>query len=161
MRQIVDHRTIRCDLTAMKQKDRGFVVRNGEPGKFFVENGVHCCFDTFFRWYPDEIAGLTARQSGANIDASETPRLRLFENSGLRMVAWQPKGLNRCSGGVLVGNRIEKGERPPRDSWGRMLRCCALREMLNSSNIDPRPERSMSWRTPHPSTHPPFSANPF
>jgi len=81
--------------------------------------------------------------------------------SGLRMVAWQPKGLNRCSGGVLVGNRIEKGERPPRDSWGRMLRRCALRELLNSSNIGPRPERSISWRTPHPSTQPPFSANPF
>jgi len=67
----------------MKQKDRGFVVRNGEPGNFFVENGVHCCCDTFFRRYPDGIARLAARQSGSNIDASETPRLRLFEQGRL------------------------------------------------------------------------------
>jgi len=75
---------------AMKQKDRGFVVKNGEPGNFFVENGVYCCCDTFFRRYPDEIARLAARQSSSNIVASETPRLRLFEKaaaSGLRMVA--------------------------------------------------------------------------
>ena len=110
MRQIVDHRTIRCELMAIKQKDCGFVVRNGEPEIFFVENGVHCCCDSFLRWYPDEIAGLTARQSGSNIDA-----ILRSAASGLRMVAWQPKGLNRCSGGVLVGNRIEKRERPPRD----------------------------------------------
>ena len=83
VRQIVDHRTIRCELMAMKQKDCGFVVRNGEPENFFVENGVHCCCDSFLRWYPDEIAGLTARQSGSNIDASETPRLRLFEKCRL------------------------------------------------------------------------------
>jgi len=44
---------------------------------------VHCCCDTFFRWYPDEIARLAARQSGSNIDASETPRLRLFEKGRL------------------------------------------------------------------------------
>ena len=31
--QIDDHRTIRCELMAMKQKDRGFVVRNGEREK--------------------------------------------------------------------------------------------------------------------------------
>jgi len=68
---------------AMKQKDRGFVVRNGEPGNFFVENGVHCCCDTFFRRYSDEIARLAARQSGSNIDTSETPRLRLFEKGRL------------------------------------------------------------------------------
>ena len=69
---------------AMKQKDREFVVRNGEPGKKnFVENGVHCYCDTFLRRYPDEIATLAARQSGSNIDASETPRLRLFEKGRL------------------------------------------------------------------------------
>jgi len=48
MRQIDGHRTIRCELMAIKQKDRRFVVTNSEPGKKFVENGVHCCFDTFF-----------------------------------------------------------------------------------------------------------------
>ena len=77
MRQIVDHRTIRCELMAMKQKNLEFVVRNGEPGKFFRRKRRALLF---FRWYPDEIAGLTARQSGSNIDASETPRLRLFES---------------------------------------------------------------------------------
>jgi len=35
VRQIEDHQTICCELMAMKQKDRGFVVRKGEPGKFF------------------------------------------------------------------------------------------------------------------------------
>ena len=84
VRQIVDRGTIRCELMAMKQKYSGFVVRNGEPGNFFVENGVHCYCDKFFRWYPDEIARLTARQSGSNnIYASETPRLRLLEKCRL------------------------------------------------------------------------------
>ena len=58
-------------------------MRNGELEFFFVENGVHFCFDTFFSGYPDEIARLTARQSGSNIDASETPRLHLFEKCRL------------------------------------------------------------------------------
>ena len=35
VRQIDDHRTIRCELMAMKQKDHGFVVKNGEPEKKF------------------------------------------------------------------------------------------------------------------------------
>jgi len=83
VRQIDDHGTIHCELMAMKQKDHGFVVRNGESQKIFVENGVHCCCDTFVRRYPDEIARLAARQSGSNIDASETPRLRLFEQGRL------------------------------------------------------------------------------
>ena len=51
--------------------------------KIFVENGVHCCCDTFLRRYPDEIGRLAARQSGSNIGASETPRLRLFEKGRL------------------------------------------------------------------------------
>jgi len=94
MRQIDDHLTIRCELMAMKQKDRGFVVEKRRavsclPKKNFVENGVHCCCDTFVRWYPDEIARLAAGQSCSKADASETPRLRLFERaaSGVRMVA--------------------------------------------------------------------------
>jgi len=121
---------------------------------FFVENGVHFCCYTFFRWYLDEIPRLATRQSSFNIDASKTPRLRFFwkcglwlENSGV-----QPESLKRWSGGVFVGNRIEKGERPPRHACGRILRRCALREMLNSSIIVPSPERSMSWRSPHPVT---------
>jgi len=44
---------------------------------------VHCCCDTFFTQYPDEIARLAARQSGSNIDASETPRLRLLDKGCL------------------------------------------------------------------------------
>jgi len=44
---------------------------------------MHCCCDTFSRWYPDEIARLAARQSGSDIDASEAPRLRLFEEGHL------------------------------------------------------------------------------
>ena len=79
VRQINDLRTIRFELMAMKQKNRGFVVRNGEAGKIFVENGVHCCCDTFYRWYPDEIVRLAARQSGSDIDATEAPWLRPFE----------------------------------------------------------------------------------
>jgi len=51
--------------------------------KKIFENGVHCCCDTFLRWYPDEIATLAARQSGSDIDASEAPRLRLFEEGRL------------------------------------------------------------------------------
>jgi len=39
VRQIDNHRTIRLELMAMKQKDRGFVVKNGEPQNFLVENG--------------------------------------------------------------------------------------------------------------------------
>ena len=35
VRQINDPRTIRFELVAMKQKNRGFVVRNGELGNFF------------------------------------------------------------------------------------------------------------------------------
>jgi len=62
----------------MKQNDRGYVVRNGEPGNFFVENGVHCCCDTFSRWYLEEIPRLGTRQSSSNIDASKTIRLRFF-----------------------------------------------------------------------------------
>jgi len=67
----------------------------------------------FFRWYPDEIARLATGQSGSNIGASNTPRLRFFGSaaSGLEMVAWQPKGLKRCSEVFFAGNRIEKGER--------------------------------------------------
>jgi len=52
---------------AMKQKDHGFVVRNGEPEKkISSKTACDCCCDTFFRRYPDEIARLAARQSGSN-----------------------------------------------------------------------------------------------
>jgi len=49
---------------------------------------VHCCGDTFFRWYPDEIAKLAARQSVSNIDAKPLGYVFLRRAvSGLRMVA--------------------------------------------------------------------------
>ena len=35
VKQINDLRTIRFELMAMKQKNRGFVVKNGEPGNVF------------------------------------------------------------------------------------------------------------------------------
>jgi len=41
MSSIDDDRTIRCGWMAMKQKDRGYVVRNGEPGKIF-DRKSHC-----------------------------------------------------------------------------------------------------------------------
>ena len=87
---------------ALKQKDRGFVVRNGEPENCFAKNGVLCCCNTFFRQYPDEIARLASRQSGSKIDASETPRLSLFEQGRLwlgdggilEQVQWRSLGGN-------------------------------------------------------------------
>jgi len=45
---------------------------------FFVENSVHCCCDTVFRWCPDGIARLAMRQSVSNTNAGKTPELRFF-----------------------------------------------------------------------------------
>ena len=81
VRQIDDDLTIRCELMAMKQKDCGFVVRISELG--IKIRRKQCCCDTFFRWYQDEMVRLAARQSSSKIDASETPRLRLFEEGRL------------------------------------------------------------------------------
>jgi len=79
---------------------------------------VHCCGETVLRWYPHEIARLAARESGSNIDASETPRLRLFEEGCL----WLENGgvttkrLEQLQWRRLGGKKIEKRTHPPRDS---------------------------------------------
>jgi len=80
---------------------------------------VHSCCDTFIRWYPDEIAGLARRQSSSNIDASELPRLRFFEECrlGLEDSCVTNKRLEQVKRRTLLGILMnEKGERLPGDS---------------------------------------------